>query len=281
MSPGRPSWARGGSAAVALGRVVGAVWLVGLAASVVALAAVDAVLVSDLSGLAGLPAGDWLLEGAAAARRAAPGAVVGVTVLAVLLAGWSILWRGGVARWAVWRPHPVPRIGEVLGLGLTGWWRYARLWAAAAAAAVTAGLGGLWCLGVLITAASDGGSGPSLWLPAAGVVAAAALVGLTRLAWLAGCWELARPDRRSALAAYGRGLLAATRRPVASVAALLVWGGVAATASVAPLLLGGGLPTLRGPAAMAVMVTVLGAVRAFARVALLASFGPAVWWRQE
>lgn len=280
MRPQPPSWTRGGRAAVELGRVTAAVWAVELVAAVATLAVADEVLVDGLVGLAGLPPGDWLLEGADAARRAASAAVVGATVLATLLAAWGILWRGGVARWAVWRPGPTLRVGEVLGLGLTGWWRYARLWATVVAIAAAAALAGLRCLVALVAAASDGGSGPALWLSTAGALAAVALVVATRLAWLAACWELARPDRRSATAALGRGLLVLARRPVASATALLVWGGVAAAASAAPLVLGGWLPTVRGPAAMAVMVIVLGAARAFARVALLASFGPAGWWRE-
>lgn len=275
MSRGAAGWYAGLGGLSCFRRVAGAAWLVGLAALAPAFVGLELRLVGPLAGVAPAADGDALLVAVSALRQQRPAILVGAAALGLLLLIWGIWWRAGVARWLVWRPQPTALLGEVLGLGLGGWWRFARLWLAGVAGRLVVGVLALAPLTAIVDQLDRGRTGVRLWLGLAGVGLAALLWALATAAWLRGCWELAPPQRRSAVAAYVRGLGSVIRRPLASLAPLLVWGGLGGVAALVPLAGGWWLPALRGGAPMAVTIVVAGMVRAAARVALLTSYADA------
>lgn len=269
---GTPSWRSGAHGARLFSRVVVAVWLIGLAALTPAVLGLDLTVIRSLARVASGAASDALMVAAAAARPLRPIAVVVAAMILVLLTGWGVLWRAGAARWLTWRAQPKPALAEVLGLGLGGWWRYARLWATwLLALAAVAALAAVPLLAI-VDALDDGSIGASVWLGLAGLVLAGGLALVMTAAWLRACWELARPDRRSAVVAFGRGLAVVLRHPLAGLAPLLVWGGAAWLSALAPLACGWLLPAVRGTLPMALLIVLAGAVRAAARVAMLTSY---------
>ena len=54
---------------------------------------------------------------------------IGLAVVSglVVLWVWTVLWHAGVVGWQLWAGGRRVRLGEVLGLGMVAWWRYARL----------------------------------------------------------------------------------------------------------------------------------------------------------
>lgn len=278
MRKERPSVVWGVRTAIRLWRLVVLVWLSGLvfflpASMVLHRAAVDSL--GQVPEGFDLPAGDGAILMMGLWRDVADTVSIGLVFGIVMAWAWTVLWHAGVARWLVWDPEGSSKTSRVLGLGLGAWWRYCRL-----------SLVALGALLVMLTA---------IWFPLAQAISAAygamaenrmvALIGagiiLSPLAkflvWgatLRGAWELARPDARSSVMAWFRGLIGVFRQPVSTLGTLFVLGvGHAALALVplvAPLL----IPTLRGTPMGSAVAAGATLVAAFLLVALFAAFAP-------
>jgi hypothetical protein len=188
---------------------------------------------------------------------------------------WTVLWHAGVVGWQLWSGGRRVRLGEVLGLGMVAWWKYARLSATALAALVVA-LAVLW---VPLLQGVEGSRGELagtriMWLLWTGVAATKLIAVIVWLATLRGAWLLGLIDRRSALAAWFRGLWDTMRTPFASIGTLLLWLLPAMLLSMLPLAAGLFLPSLRDTAAVPAAGLVLGLARSFCWIGLFASFAP-------
>ncbi len=275
----QPSWSWGVAQAVRLWRLVVALWVVSVAAFLPAVWVVGGTAAPRLERLpAGdecVPAGDELLILLPALEEVAAPLTLAVASAIVALWAWTVLWHAGVVNWQLWAAGRRVRVGEVLGLGVVSWWRYARL-SAAAATALVALLAALWAplswavelshrtmaerrvVGLLIL-----GTGAAILL--ALVVWAATL----RAAWLLGL-----PERRSVVLAWLQGLAGTVRRPVASLGVLLLWVVPAAALALAPLAAGWWFESLRDGWALPLLGQAAAAGRAFCWVALYCSFAP-------
>ena len=279
-SPGPPSPRWGWQQASRLWRLVIAVWVVSWLAIAPALLLLWRIIVP---GLAALPAGtgevadgDVALIVLEAGREAwIPSALALLSGLVVLWA-WSVLWHAGVVSWQLWMGGQRVRLGELLGLGVAAWWRYARLSAAA-----------LTVLVVTVVAVAV----PLLWaalralgamaerrlvvVVVAGMVAVKLVAIVVWLATLHGAWLLGLPERRSAVVAWLHGLQATARRPLANLWVLLVWLVPALLVSAAAPLLGAAFAGLRGGTLLVGVGLLVSLGRAFCWVGLFCSFAPA------
>jgi hypothetical protein len=244
-----------------------AVWVVGGAAG----SALESLPTDDTV----VPAGDVVLILA----HALEGVIdpLKLAILSGVVTVWlfTVLWHAGVVNWALWAGGRRVRVGEVLGLGMVSWWRYARL-------SLTAAVLGL-------------GTTVALWVPLSGAVvgsyaAMAELrvlvllflgIGVSKLLWLVfwattlrGAWLLGLPERRSAVLAWLRGLVDTVRAPVWSLGTVLLWAVPAVMLSLVPLLLGLWAPALRGGWVLPLVGQLAAAVRSFCWVGLFASFAP-------
>ena len=193
----------------------------------------------------------------------------------VVLWVWFVLWHAGVVAWQLWAGGRRVRLGEVLGLGLVAWWRYARL---SATAAVVLGLGGaaLW-LGLRAAVRSSFHSMAEermMMLLAVGIVITKLLAVMVWLATLHGAWLLGLPERRSAVVAWLRGLWNTLRMPLSSVATWLLWLIPALLATLVPLLIGLAFVGLRGTLVLTVIGLIAALVRSFCWVGMFCSFAP-------
>jgi hypothetical protein len=188
---------------------------------------------------------------------------------------WTVLWHAGVVNWALWAGGRRMRLGEVLGLGMVSWLRYARLSLTAAVMSALA-LGLLWVpLLEAVSASHRTVAEQRAVLLLIGGVAAAKLVAL--LVWaatLCAAWLLGLPDRRSVVLAWFRGLLITLRNPIRSLGPVLLWVVPAALISSIHLIMGLGFENLRGGWLLPVVGQLAAAARAFCWVGLFASFAP-------
>ena len=279
MTAGRPSATAGGAELRRFARVAVALWLASagamLPAWLIVFAAVAPALGRLPDRLAGLPPGEL----AVIVRGALAGSVrpleIGLAAGAVLLWCWRVLWRAGMTSWRVWAGGRRVRLGELLALGLTRWWRVARVHmvglGVTAVVVVGIGAGALTALGTALTAMDERA------LVAVVVGAAAVLVvgiAVCRAATAAGVWRLARPDSRSALLAWLEGLGVVLRHPVASGTAVLLWSVV----GLAPWLLAGAalvaVPGLGATPWGVLVAAACGLASAAAAVALMGAFAP-------
>jgi hypothetical protein len=173
---------------------------------------------------------------------------------------WWILWHAGAVRWFLRTDAFDVRLGEIIGLGVAVWWRYARLALVTAVLLTTAAVVP-WL--PLLADFEQPTLGPLLVL---GSVLTILGVCLVWLATLRGTWLLAEPKRRSALVAWMRGLFAVLRHPLQSIAPLLVWALPGIALLVLPL-------WYDGPAAAAVLL-ISWLLSVFFGVALHFSFAP-------
>jgi hypothetical protein len=216
---GLPSPRRGWQAARRLWRLVIAVWIGSWLAIAPALLLLRQVVVQGLaslpSGPGEVPAGDVALIVLETVRGAARPLVFAVLSGLALLWAWTVLWHAGVVAWTLrrrrWRfAATLARPGRVVALRPTLGDRSGR------AAARGGGLAGWSRRGPRREA------GPLLLL-GIGVVATKLTAIAVWLATLHGSWLLGVPGRRSAVAAWLRGLQVAVHRPLASLGAWLVW----------------------------------------------------------
>lgn len=188
---------------------------------------------------------------------------------------WGVLWRGSVVGWKLWVGGATAPLGPLLGYGLLGFWRYLRL-ALVSGLALGFGLAAVWSPALVVLLIT--GEAPPvarLWgaVLVGGVGTLSVTVAVT-LASLRGAWLLGRADRRSAVAAWLRGLDGAIRQPGRSVVTLLVWWSPTWVAAALPLLVLWWVPSPAEPAAVAVLLQLSLLVRSACRTALLASFAP-------
>ncbi len=270
---GTPSPRHGWATLLRSPRLLLAVWLVPVLLGLPFVLTVQALLAPVLGNLPADPApGDLQLIVSGTLARSV--AVLAVPVLLAVLGGWAwrVLWHAGIVRWRAWAAGRPQRLGELVGLGLMAWWRYARLSLVAlvAAALVT---GGIWAPATRLARDAVGRLDETTSVRI--VLAAAALTAIVLLIlWTAtvrGLWELARPGRRSAALAWLRGLGGALRHPLASLGTLLAW--------AVPLLAvwAGSLAAVRalGPGIAGMAVLQLGALlTAACSIGLVGSFAP-------
>jgi hypothetical protein len=210
-----PSAVVGFREAARLHSLVAAVWLV----SIVIFVPVQAVVqVTTGPARANLPAGGL---------GAGEDMVVFVEVMRPLVVPLAVTLGFGCLMFIAW---------WILGKGLAVWWRYARL------ALIALILQVIVMISFWIPLRAD--IEERLVLPLL-VGASVLTVVATAFVWLAalrGGWLLGEPDRRSALAAWVRGLWAVLREPVRSVLPLFVWALPGLVLLVFPLLIDGPAP---------------------------------------
>ena len=248
--------------AARLHRLVAAVWLAWVAIFVPALLFVQVATGPDRANrpAGGFGAGEDLLVFFEIMRPVAIPLAVALVFGCILLVAWCVEWHAGVVRWWLNPDTDAPRLAQILGHGLPVWWRFARLTLLALVLQVV------------------GAATP--WLPLLAdvehrfvlpllIFGSVVTVAATILVWLAafrGGWFLGEPGRRSAMAAWVRGLWAVLRQPLRSLLPFLVWALPGFSLLLLPLVYG-------GPAATPFFLAawLLGA---FCLVALFLSYAP-------
>lgn len=272
-----PSW--GFRQAIRLWRLVLACWVVSVIVWLPALWVVGdtvAAAVEDLpDDAAAMPAGEATLILYLALRSVMTPVRLAVASGLVTLWIWTVLWHAGLVGWQLWAGGRRVRIGEVLGLGVVSWWRYARLSLTAASVLL------VWCLvvGIQLEEAvhafywdmSEDRVTPFLFVAAG----ASLVVGwIVWAATLRAAWLLGLPERRSAVLAWLRGLVGTLRAPVMSLGTVVAWALPALLISLVPLAVGFLLPVVRDGWAIPILGQIAALTRAFCWVGLFASFGP-------
>ena len=275
----RPSPRWGFQEALRLWRLVVACWVVSWVAVAPVLLLLRRMVFPALSALPpepeSVPAGDVALIVVEAAREAAVPIGIAVVSGGVVLWAWFVLWHAGVVAWQLWTGGRRVRLGEVLGLGMVAWWRYARL--SATALVVLAGAAAaLWIPLWAAVETAFGGMAESrmMWLVGAGIVVTKLLAIVVWLATLHGAWLLGLPERRSAVLAWLRGLWTAARMPFSSFWAWLVWLVPAMVVSTVPALIGVSFVGLRGGPVWIGAELLASLFRSFCWVGLFCSFAP-------
>jgi hypothetical protein len=208
----------------------------------------------------GLDAGEDLIVFLEIMRPVAVPLAVALCFGCFLFFAWWVLWHAGTVRWWLDPGTDAVRLAQVLGVGLTVWWRYARFALLAIFAQV-------------IVAATP-------WLPLLVdveeqfvlpllIFGSVVTVLATTLVWLAtlrGMWLLGEPGRRSAIAAWARGLWAVLRQPLRSLLPFLACALPGFVLLVLPLI-------YDGPAA-GIFLLIAWLVSAFCWVALHLSYAP-------
>jgi hypothetical protein len=261
---GSPSLAAGSRLAVRLYKLVFAVWLFSMAVflpaqTVVEFAAGPSRI--NLPATALVPEENLLVSVGILRPIAIPLAVTVVFGVAILLAWW-ILWHAGTVRWWMGAPAARARLVEIMSHGLVLWWRFARLvlTACAALAVVTV------VEGVSVRAVVRGEGPLEYPILVLGAVLIVAAVIVIWLATLHGAWLLGESGRRSAVVAWARGFAATVRRPLRSLAVLMVWSIPGFALLVLPVLLDARMAVFGAPIAWL--------CSAFCWVALHLSFAP-------
>ena len=258
-------------------RLVLAVWLVAMAVFVPVRLVLWTAVGETMGALpAGdLPDGELLLIVFELLQPVWPSLVVAALSGWLALWAWTVLWHAGVVRWLFFAGRVELRLAEVLGHGLMGWWRWARL--------------GLTSLSVLLITHS------ALWLAVHKakehardsaddsllgygllIVFATSVVVVT-LCWLAtlrGSWLLGAGNRRSAVLAWLTGLWGSVRQPISSLVTLTLWSVPAVAATIIPILVGWNFEALRSPLPSAIIDAACGLLAAFCLVGLFLSFAP-------
>jgi len=274
---GRPSPAFGLRRVSGMWRLVLAVWLVAMAVFVPVRLVLWTAVGETLGALpAGdLPDGELLLIVFELLQPVWLALAVAALSGWIALWAWTVLWHAGLVRWLFFAGRVEFRLAEVLGHGLMGWWRWARL--------------GLTSLSVLLITHS------ALWLAVqkakehARVSADDSLLGyglliafstsvvVLVLCWLAtlrGSWLLGAGNRRSAVLGWFTGLWGSVRQPVSSLVTLTLWSVPAVAATIVPILVGWNFEALRSPLPSAIIDAACGLLAAFCLVGLFLSFAP-------
>ena len=241
--------------------VVG-VWLISVALFIPAQVIVQATAGPTRANIpaGGLDAGEAMIVFLEIMRPVAMPLAAALAFGCLLFIGWWILWHAGTVRWWLDPGTDAVHLPQILGHGLAVWGRYARL---ALLALV---------LHVVFTAAP--------WLPCLadireryllpllvfGLVVAVSATTLVWLATLRGMWFLGESGRRSAIAAWARGLWAVLRQPLRSLLPLFALALPGIVLLVLPLI-------YDGPAAT-VFLIVAWLLSAFCWVALHLSYAP-------
>ncbi len=275
----RPSSGWGLRQARRLWRLVIACWVVSVVVWLPALWVVGDTAATAVGSLpddtSALPAGEAVLILYLALRGVMTPVKLAVVSGLVTLWIWTVLWHAGMVGWQLWAGGRRVRIGEVLGLGVVSWWRYARLSLTAASVML------IWCLvlGIQVEEAVWALSQEMNEDRTAPLVGAAVVVSLIFgwIVWAAtvrAAWLLGHPERRSAVLAWLRGLGGTLRAPLVSLGTVAVWALPAVLVSVVPLAVGFLLPAARGGWMIPILGQVAALTRAFCWVGLFASFAP-------
>jgi hypothetical protein len=270
-----------------LWQLVLAIWLVSTAVHLPPVLVLDTAMGAATAGLPDdeslIAEGDlYLIRQQVITDRAVPVLVLSCVGL-LLWWLWTVLWKAGVVSWQVWVGGRKVRLGEVIGLGISSWWRFFRL-ALTAAAGLILSLGLVWLpLLLLIRAAYRADAGTRLLvLLVTGAVVSLLLVVLAWAATLWGVWLLGVPGSRSAVTAWLRGLVSALRTPLSTATAMAAWIVPILIVTVLPLYLGSLLTWLQVPVVNLVITVTADLVRSFCLVALLCSFAPVTGlWIEE
>jgi len=276
---GRPSSHWGLREALRLWRLVVACWVVSWVAIAPALMLVRRLV---FPALAKLPSDPTLVAPGDAAlillESAAPIMVplgLAVASAALVLWSWTVLWHAGVVGWTLWSGGRRVRLGEVLGLGVVAWWRYARLSATALAVLVAAAVAIWEPVSSSVRAAFAAMEEERLiWLLVGGAAATKLVAIVVWLATLHAAWLLGLPERRSVVLAWLRGLAGAVRSPIRSVGTWLVWLVPALLVSAVPTVTGAIAPGLRGSPLLIGLTLLASLLRWFCWVGMFCSFAP-------
>jgi len=274
----QPSIVWGVRAAARMWALVVVVWLVGLAffmpvSMMLRRAAVDAL--GHVPEGFELPAGDGAILMLGLLRDIAGTLVVGVAFAVVLTWAWTVLWHAGVARVSVWDPEGASGVSRILGLGLGAWWRYCRL-SLVALVALVALLTAIWFPLTLGIQAAFEAMAEDRMVLLIGIGIVLSVVGkfLVWVATLRGAWELARPDARSPVMGWLRGLIGVFRQPFSTFGTLLVLGLAQAVLALVPLVAPIFIPALRGTPVGSAVAAAATLAASFLVVALFAAFAP-------
>jgi hypothetical protein len=257
-----PSVAAGFRLAARLHRLVGSVWLAWLAILAPALVVVELSVGPDRANrpLGDLGNGEELLVFTEIMRPIAIPLAATLVFAGLLLLAWCVVWHAGTVRWWLNPDTDTTSVTQILAHGLPVWWRFLRL-------ALLALL-----LQLIVTT--------SPWLPLladveqrfvlplliCGSVLTAAATCLVWLAAFRGSWLMGQPGRRSAVAAWFRGLRAVMGQPVRSLLPMIFWAVPGLVLLALPVLYGGPAPVL--------FLLVAWLLAAFCSVALFLSYAP-------
>ena len=257
-----PSVIGGFRVAARLHLLVVCVWLVSVVLLVPAQVIVQATAGPVRANLPaeGFGAGDDLIVFSEIMRPVAVPLTVAIAFGSLLFVGWWILWHAGTVRWWMDPETDTVRFAQILGLGLSAWWRYARF----ALFAIILQL--FSAVGPWLPFLADIEQRFLMPLLISGCVMTVLATVLVWLATLRGAWLLGDPIRRSAVAAWVRGLSSVLRQPLRSILPFLVWAVPGFTLLVLPLI-------YDGPAAT-VFLLIAWLVSSFCWVALHLSYAP-------
>jgi hypothetical protein len=260
-----------------LWRLVIACWVVSVFCFLPALWVVGEAVFNPLSSLpdGGVPSGDVLLI-----LIENLGGMTGPLKLAVLsgcviLWVWTVLWHGGLVGWRLWSGGRKARLGEVLGLGMVAWWRYARL-SLTAAVASAALLAALWLplARAVVSSYEAMAEGRMLLLIAAGIGVSGLLALVVWAATIRAAWLLGLPERRSVVLAWLRGFHDTVRTPRASLGPVILWALPALLITLVPLVAGAYFESLRGGWLLPALGQIAAIVRAVCWLGMFLSFAP-------
>jgi hypothetical protein len=193
----------------------------------------------------------------------------------VVLWIWTVLWHGGLVGWRLWSGGRRVRLGEVLGLGMVAWWRYARL-SLTAVVALAALLAVLWLpLSRAVTSSFEAmAEGRMLLLIVTGIGVSDLLALVVWAATIRAAWLLGLPERRSVVLAWLRGLLDTVRTPLASLGTVILWALPALLITLVPFVAGGYFESLRGGWLLPALGQIAAIVRAVCWLGMFLSFAP-------
>jgi hypothetical protein len=260
-----------------LWRLVAACWVVSAACHLPALWVIGGAVSDPLSRMPdeGAPPGDATLI--VVEQLAGIQGPIRLAVLSgcVTLWMWTVLWHAGLVGWRLWSGGRRLRLGEVLGLGMVAWWRYARL--SITSLVVMAGaLCAVWIPASRAVAGSYAAMAEGRMVMIIGLAVAVSnliIVGVWAVA-IRSAWLLGLPERRSVVMAWLRGLLDTVQTPISSLGTVALWLLPATLVTVTPLLVGGWFEGLRGGWTLAVVSQLSAVVRAVCWVGMFLSFAP-------
>jgi hypothetical protein len=262
-----------------LWQLVLAVWLVSTAVHLPPVMVLDTAMAEATAGLPGddnlIPEGDlYLIRQEVLYEKAEQVLVLSGAGLLIWWL-WTVLWQAGVVSWQVWVGGRKVRLGEVIGLGISSWWRFFRL-SLTATAGLLLSLSLVWLpLLLLVRSAYRADAGVRLLvLLVTGAVLSLLIIVLVCTATLWGVWLLGVPGSRSAVTSWLRGLVSAVRTPLSTVATMVAWALPIMIVTVLPLYLGSEIAWLQGTVANLVVTLTADLLRSFCLVALLCSFAP-------